>query len=79
MKKIQKILFPTDFSPAAQNALRYAIRLADELEASIQILHIVYPQAEPLDFPALATEATQQQVGAAEMILKRTVEETLLS
>lgn len=78
MKKIQKILFPTDFSAAAQNALRYAIRLADEMEASIQILHIVYPQAEPLDFPALATEATQQQVGAAEMILKRTVEETLV-
>ncbi|MBX2876956.1 MAG: universal stress protein [Saprospiraceae bacterium] len=77
MKNIQKILFPTDFSEAAQNALRYAIHLADELDASIHLLHIVYPQAEPLDFPALATEATQQQVGAAEMILKRTVEETL--
>jgi len=77
MKKIQKILFPTDFSPAAQNAFRYAIRLADELNASIQILHIVYPQAEPLDFPAIATQATQQQVGAAETILQKTVEETL--
>lgn len=77
MKKIHKILFPTDFSPAAQNAFRYAIRLADELGAAIQVLHIVYPQAEPLDFPAIATEATQQQVGAAETIMKRMVEETV--
>lgn len=77
MKKIQKILFPTDFSPAAQNAFRYAIRLADELGAAIQALHIVYPQAEPLDFPVIATEATQQQLGAAETIMKRMVEETV--
>lgn len=78
MKKIQKILFPTDFSPVAQNAFRYAILLADELEASVQLLHVVYPQAEPLDFPVVATQATQQQVGAAETIMKRMVEETLV-
>lgn len=78
MKKIQKILFPTDFSPVAQNAFRYAILLADELAASVQLLHVVYPQAEPLDFPVVATQATQQQVGAAETIMKRMVEETLV-
>ncbi len=78
MKKIQKILFPTDFSSVAQNAFRYAILLADELEASVQLLHVVYPQAEPLDFPVVATQATQQQVGAAESIMKRMVEETLV-
>jgi len=77
MKKIQKILFPTDFSPAAQNAFRYAILLADQLDASIQLLHVVYPQAEPLDFPVVATQATQQQVGAAESIMKKMMEETL--
>ncbi|MEZ5043581.1 MAG: universal stress protein [Saprospiraceae bacterium] len=77
MKKIQKILFPTDFSDTAMNAFRYTVLLADQLDATIELLHVVYPQAEPLDFPVLATQATQQQVSAAESIMKKMVAETL--
>lgn len=77
MKKIQKILFPTDFSDTAMNAFRFAILLADQMDATIELLHVVYPQAEPLDFPVLATQATQQQVSAAESIMKKMVAETL--
>lgn len=35
-----KILFPTDFSSAAENAFVYALKLADRLEASITVVHV---------------------------------------
>lgn len=39
---MKKILFPTDFSPAAHNAYQYAISLAKEIGAKIDLIH-VYP------------------------------------
>ncbi|MDX1909723.1 MAG: universal stress protein [Bacteroidia bacterium] len=36
---MKKILFPTDFSPAAENAFAYALHLATHLEADIHLLH----------------------------------------
>ncbi|HJW28947.1 MAG TPA: universal stress protein [Saprospiraceae bacterium] len=35
-----KILFPTDFSNAADNAFVYALKLAERLQASIQVIHV---------------------------------------
>jgi len=35
-----KILFPTDFSEAADHAYIYALRLADVLAAEINIVHV---------------------------------------
>ncbi len=40
MKKYNKILFPTDFSHASENALKYAVSLADELGADLDIISI---------------------------------------
>lgn len=37
---MQKILFPTDFSENSLNAFRYALHLADKLQAEIITLHI---------------------------------------
>ena len=37
---MQKILFPTDFSPAAHNAYRYAMALAKETGAIIELMHV---------------------------------------
>jgi len=37
---VKKILFPTDFSPAADNAFRYALDFADHEGAEITTLHI---------------------------------------
>jgi len=42
-----KILFPTDFSPAAQNAYRYAIGLATDLGATIEFMHIYSSSLKP--------------------------------
>jgi nucleotide-binding universal stress UspA family protein len=65
MKKSKKILFPTDFSAPASNAFRYALILADKLEANIEILHVVFPEAEPLDFPVLVAQSTQMRLESA--------------
>ncbi|MEL6656404.1 MAG: universal stress protein [Bacteroidota bacterium] len=43
MTKIQKILCALDFSPAAENALRYAFQLADVYEAKLHLLHVLEP------------------------------------
>lgn len=38
-RKVKKILVPTDFSETSHNAFEYAIHLADDLGASIIVLH----------------------------------------
>ncbi len=41
MLKIKKILFPTDFSDSAKQALDYALFLAEQFEAELHLLHAV--------------------------------------
>ena len=43
MAKIQKILCALDFSPAADNALCFALRMADAYEAKLHLLHVLEP------------------------------------
>lgn len=50
MIKITKILCPTDFSEASQNALRYAIEFARSANAQIILLHVA-------QMPVVTTEA----------------------
>ena len=37
---MKKILFPTDFSETANNALLYALSLAESLDATVYVLHV---------------------------------------
>lgn len=48
MDKIKRILFPTDFSVIAENAFIYALSLAEQIKAEIQVIHVV-PIFEPED------------------------------
>ncbi len=50
---IKKILAPTDFSPASENAMRYALRLGHEFGANLTFLHILEP-IMPLTFEGLS-------------------------
>jgi len=70
MKKTTKILLPTDFSEPAANAFKYALQLADHLGAMIELLHVIYPQGESLDFPTMVEQATQAQTVIARKQLK---------
>lgn len=74
MEAISKILFPTDFSPTAQNAFRYCLLLADKFQAEIQLLHVVYPQYEILDLPVMATHAMQDKTEVAKTVMQTFVE-----
>jgi nucleotide-binding universal stress UspA family protein len=74
MKKIEKILVPTDFSKPAGNAFRYALWFADHYGASIELVHVVYPEAEPLDLPVMAAQATQTRAEAAKEVIKTFVD-----
>jgi nucleotide-binding universal stress UspA family protein len=50
--KIEKILFPTDFSEYSEKARDYTIYLAKKLNAKIFILHAI----EPLEYPEVDEE-----------------------
>lgn len=74
MKDIKSILVPTDFSDAANNALRYAIWLASKLKANIRLLHVIYPELEPADMPVMSGRMTITKAETAKDIMKGLVE-----
>ena len=77
MIKINKILFPTDFSETAQNAFRYALWFASKCKADIDLLHVVYPDAAPMDFPVMVAQTTKQKIDMTKQLLKVFVETCL--
>ncbi len=44
---IERILFPTDFSPCAEGAYRHAAYLADRFGAELHVLHVVEDEGTP--------------------------------
>lgn len=46
--KISRILFPTDFSEPAKQALQYAMAFADRFEADLHLFHVVREVVYPL-------------------------------
>ncbi len=53
--KIEKILFPTDFSECAQHAQMYALSLATEYKAQLIVLHVVPQLNLPPEMEATAS------------------------
>ncbi len=74
MKAIKKILLPTDFSETAQNAFRYCLHVADEYNAEIELLHVIYPEYQAMDIPVMAAKAMQDKAEAAKVVLKEFVD-----
>jgi nucleotide-binding universal stress UspA family protein len=48
--KLRQILVPTDFSPAARRASRYAATLAQQRRASLTLLHVVPSETYQVDY-----------------------------
>lgn len=44
---IKKILAPTDFSPASEKALKYALRFAHDFGSELTLLHVLEPAVSP--------------------------------
>ena len=62
---VKHILFPTDFSEAAQAAFVHALMLAHSCGCKLTLLHVIYPEYEALDLPVMAARATQEKVAVA--------------
>jgi len=54
--KLEKILVATDFSPAADRALEYAISLARRYGSTIYLTHVITLDGYPLMAPELVVE-----------------------
>ncbi len=44
---LKKILVPTDFSPSANAAFKYALQLQENFRAQINVLHVLEPDGPP--------------------------------
>jgi nucleotide-binding universal stress UspA family protein len=45
--RLKKILVPIDFSPASENAFKYALRCAGKFSAELTLLHVLAPASSP--------------------------------
>jgi nucleotide-binding universal stress UspA family protein len=50
MVKIERILFPTDFSSTAEHALQYALSLASLHKAKLYVMHVIVTPDSPVMF-----------------------------
>ena len=72
MLHINRILFPTDFSPAAEDAFSHASHLATRYDAEIHVFNVVTPddagQVNPMDYLPLesAEESEELYLAGAE-------------
>lgn len=69
MKAVKRILVPTDFSEASSRAFTYAIWFADRFGAKIDLVHIVFPGTDVMDFPAMAAQVANVQIETARELM----------
>jgi len=74
MHAIKRIILPTDFSDTSQNAFRYALQLADKTKATIDLIHVIFPEYAGLDLPVISAEGTQSHISAARAAMEAFVE-----
>lgn len=74
MSEIKKILFPTDFSPTAQNAFKHCLILADHYQAKVEVLHVVFPEYAAMDVPVVSMETTREKAETARAVMHSFVE-----
>ncbi len=56
--KVERILFPTDFSEGSSHALSYAVELTKQHNAKLYILHVIYDikRATGLNVPHISSD-----------------------
>ncbi len=64
--KVERILFPTDFSDGAQHALHCAVDLAEHYKSKLFILHVVYDitKAVGTHIPHISTDEVYKEMNA---------------
>ena len=75
MIQFERILYPTDFSESAENALQYVISLSKKYGSKIHVLHVVEPFTYTSDF-GIDYSAQYREM---EVTAKRLIEEIVTS
>jgi nucleotide-binding universal stress UspA family protein len=55
MKPIRRVLFPTDFSDNARDAIPHVLEMAARFEAHVHVVHVLESAVHPTDFAWSAT------------------------
>lgn len=58
---MKRILVPTDFSDAANNAAEYAVHLAKEINAKILLMHVYHVPVPPSESPIIVYSSDELQ------------------
>lgn len=66
-----RVLAATDFSEAAEGAVRWAAALAEDLGLPLLLVHIVRPIAVPAEWARYLAEADEARIGEAQKRLER--------
>lgn len=70
---MKQILVPIDFSECAENALVFAIQLADKINANIEVLHVGQLDAEGVANPSMVSFAIQEKVRQSKNLMNETI------
>lgn len=78
---IRRILVPTDFSPCSAAALRYALELAEQVDAEVDLLHVLPPDEDPPSVdsppsgatPPTSFDAALHELGPEKVLRVRTL------
>lgn len=73
MKKVKKILVPLDFSTCSENALVFAIRLADKIDASINILNVPDFDRAPLENSVFIAASAKENLIASRKLMNQSL------
>ena len=75
---MKKILCALDFSPASENALRYALRYADAYAAELHLLHVLEPIPDAvMEIPQSIPMINRRELEIAKERLQKLAENTL--
>lgn len=83
MAHIERILVPVDLSPCSRMALDYAVFLADEFGASVDVLHVWQPAESrrvvdvPEPAPSLAADDLREFVAGAQQPKRATLRQRI--
>ncbi len=71
---LKKIVVPTDFSPASELALQYAIAIARHHGSRIHLVHAVAPVSHAELWQAIASRKQEEEFAKADLTLRREAE-----
>lgn len=74
MKKVTKILVPIDFSSCSENALAFAMQLADKINANIQVLNVIGIESEDSENPISLMIDVEEKKNISRQLMKKSIQ-----